>query len=364
MSCFRWRRPLVWSPALLALSGCATRTEVATPAPAQPDRIAIVAAERGPRGARLVAIDEHGDRSFELLVPVRAAEGVVRDTNPAISPDGRWMVFASTRGRGDRTSLWIAPLGVEAQPVQLTFGDAIDSHPAWTPDGRAIVFASTRDGPDFDLWQLAIEGGRGAGDPIQLTDAPSHEVAPAVARDGTIVYAAVVPQDDRAESRLEERAPDGTVRALTEGPADTSPALSPDGATLVFARPALHDGAPHSELWQVARGGEAAPVRLVELPLTDESGPVWSRDGRFVFATSLLRGADGKPLFSSVVHVDLQESPRRARMLQDRAGAVARLTPAIATSALDVEALRRDPEYLPQLAKIMADAIAHARQEP
>ncbi|MGN6106275.1 MAG: TolB family protein, partial [Kofleriaceae bacterium] len=149
-----------------------------------------------------------------------------------------------------------------------------------------------------------------------------------------------------------------------EGPADTSPALSPDGATLVFARPALHDGAPHSELWQVARGGEAAPVRLVELPLTDESGPVWSRDGRFVFATSLLRGADGKPLFSSVVHVDLQESPRRARMLQDRAGAVARLTPAIATSALDVEALRRDPEYLSQLAKIMADAIEHARQEP
>ncbi|MGN6106654.1 MAG: hypothetical protein ACTHU0_16225, partial [Kofleriaceae bacterium] len=88
MSCFRWRWPWVWSPALLALSGCAARTEVAAPVPAQRDHIAIVAAERGPRGARLVAIDEHGDRSFELLVPVRAAEGIVRDTNPAISPDG------------------------------------------------------------------------------------------------------------------------------------------------------------------------------------------------------------------------------------------------------------------------------------
>ncbi|HWO18535.1 MAG TPA: hypothetical protein VNO30_07150 [Kofleriaceae bacterium] len=348
---------------LLALvAGCGARPPPEPPAAGARDaeRIAIVASERGPSGARLVAIDEQGDRRFELVAPVAA--GVVRDMNPAISPDGRWLAFVSTRGRTlDATSLWLAPLRPEATPVRLTEGAWIDSHPAWTRDGRALVFASTRDGGDFDLWRLPLADGRAAGPAEQLTTAPSHEVTPAVAADGAIVYAAVTPMGGaEVLSRLEERAPDGTIRALTEGPADTSPALSPDGTSIAFARPAVHDGVPHSELWRVARGGGAATL-LVGLPLTDESGPVWSRDGRFVFATSVLRGAGGRPLFSSVVHVDLQEVPAKARILRDRAGAIARFTPAVAAARLDAPALHGDPEYLPELARIMADAIAKAQ---
>ena len=352
----------VWGPIALA-AGCGPRPAAGPAPPAAPDRIAIALAERGPHGARLVAIDEHGDRRFELVAPVAA--GVVRDVNPAISPDGRWIAFASTRGRTlDQTSLWLAPLGVEAAPVRLTDGAWIDSHPAWARDGRAIVFASTRDGGDFDLWRLPIAAGRAAGPPEQLTSAPSHEVTPTVAADGAIVYAAVTPKGGaEVESRLEERAPGGTIRALTAGPADASPALSPDGAAIAFARPGVHDGEPHSELWRVARGGGAA-TRLVELPLTDESGPVWSPDGRFVLATSVLRGAGGRPLFSSVIHVDLQEVPAKARILRDRAGAIARLTPAVVAAHLDAPALHADPEYLPELARIMAGAIEEARGSP
>jgi len=347
--------------ALALAGGCGPPPAPAAPADA--DRIAIVASERGPNGARLVAIDEHGDRRFELIAPVAA--GVVRDVNPAISPDGRWLAFASTRGRTfDETSLWLAPLGVEATPIRLTDGAWIDSHPAWTRDGRALVFASTRARGDFDLWRLPIAAGRAAGPPEQLTHAPTHEVTPAVAADGAIIYAAVTPKGGaEVESHLEERAPDGTIRALTEGPADTSPALSPDGAAIAFSRPAVHEGMPHAELWRLPRAGGPA-TQLVELPLTDESGPVWSPDGRFLFATSVLRGADGRPLFSSVVHVDLQEVPAKARMLRDHAGAIARLTPAVAAAHLDAAALRGDPEYLPELARIVEGAIARARANP
>src|SRR5664279_1093626 len=67
----------------------------ATPVAPAADRVAIVVAERGDHGIHLVGIDEHGDRQFEL---VRAAEEPARDTNPAISPDGKWIVFASSRG--------------------------------------------------------------------------------------------------------------------------------------------------------------------------------------------------------------------------------------------------------------------------
>jgi Tol biopolymer transport system component len=352
----RWILESVGACGSLALVACGMRP-AAEPAP--PDRIAIVAAERGPEGARLVAIDEHGDRRFELVQPAAAR---VRDTHPAVSPDGHWIVFASTRDRPfDETSLWIAAAGVAMPPHRLTEGKAIDSHPAWTPDGSAIVFASTRAAGNFDLWRLAIDRGQ-PGRLVQLTSAPGHEVTPAVAADGTIIYAAVTPNEQRhdIETHLEQRDPDGTIHRLTSGPADSSPALSPDGARLVFARPQLHGDRPDSELWMLVRAtGAIAP--LVDLPLTDESGPVWSRDGRFVFATSVMRGTAGV-VFSSVIHVDTRERPPVARILEDRVGPIARLTPALTSEPLDAAALRRDPAYLPELARIMSQLIEQERE--
>lgn len=318
-------------------------------------------AERGPSGTRLVAIDEHGDRQFVVVSPPDPATAVARDTHPAISPDGRWIVFASSRERSlSETSLWIAPLGVAQSATRLTEGTAIDAHPTWSRDGSAIVFASTRDGGDFDLYRLPMRDGRAAGTAIALTSAPGHEITPSVASDGTVVYSAVNPIDGHAvESHLEERAPDGTITQLTLGPADSAPAISPDGTQLAFARPALDGDRANVELWLLPHGAsEATPV--VALSLTDEGGPLWSRDGQFLFATSIVKGEQGV-LFSSVIHVDLTETPRRARMLVDHAGAVARLTPAIA-GPLDARALRDAPEYLSELARIMASAIERRAQ--
>ena len=93
-----------------------------------------------------------------------------------------------------------------------------------------------------------------------------------------------------------------------------------------------------------------------------EGGPVWSRDGRFVLATSLLRGAAGNPLFSSVIVIDTRAQPRTARILEDRVGAIARLTPACAAANLDAAALDSDPEYVSELARITAAAIAAQKQ--
>lgn len=336
-------------------TACVPRPAAPAP-PVEGAPITLVVAERGPRGPRLVAVDAHGDRQLLL---VREPDERARDANPVVSPDGRWVVFASSRGRAfDETRLWIAPLAPEATPVPLTTGPAIDSHPAWAPDGTAIVFASTRAGGDFDLWRLPIAGGRAAGPPVQLTDGPGHEVTPTVARDGAVIYAAVTPTGTgrEIESHLEERAPDGTIRVLTAGPGDVAPALAPDGVTLAFARPLILATGASSELWRMARaGGEATPV--VALPLTDESGPVWSRDGTILFATSVLRGEAGV-LFSAVVFVDLTEPVARARILQDQAGPIARLTPAVGRGALDVAHLRGEPAYLVELARLVAGAAA------
>jgi Tol biopolymer transport system component len=281
-----------------------------------------------------------------------------------VSPDGRWVVFASSRGRAlSETSLWIARVAADAEPMQLTTGTAIDSHPVWTRDGKAIVFASTREGGDFDLFRLPVAGGVARGEPEQLTHGTGHEVTPAVAADGSIVYASITPlAGGKLESHLELRAPDGAIKKLTDGPADASPALSPDGRTLLFARPFVHDGMPDGELWSMPLFADSAQ-RLIDLPMTDESGPVWSPDGRYVFATSVLRGAAGNAVFSSVIVIDTHARPMKARLLQDRAGSIARLTPAVTRVPLDAGALASDPEYLPELARIMSAAVAKQKLE-
>lgn len=329
------------------------------PLPRSParDRIAIAVSERFERGTHLVAVDERGDRVLQL---VRPGNSIARDTNPAISPDGRWIVFASSRNRTiDRTSLWIAPVVPDAEPVALTSGDSVESYPTWNRDGSAIVFSSTRGGSSFDLYQLAVDArGRPVGNPDPLTASPGHEVAPSVGPTGSIVFSAILPvADGKVESRLEARLPNGSIVPLTRGPADTSPAVSPHGDAIAFARPVVRASGVDSDLWLASPDGETTR-HLVDIPLTDESGPVWSRDGRFVFATSVLRGASGDAVFSAVLVVDTADATPVARILLDRTGAVARLTPAVATADLDAAELDRNPAYLPELARITAAAMA------
>lgn len=320
----------------------------------------LVAAEQGPGGVQLIALDERGDRRFELLEPARDR---AVDKNPAISPDRKWIVFASTRGRqpSDGTTLWIAPVGYQTRPRPLTGitpKHAIDTQPTWTVNGDAIVFASTRRAGDYDLWRLAIVDGQAVGPATPITDSPRHEITPTIADDGAIAYTVV----DGARSWIEERAADGAVHKLTDGPADQSPAYAPDGKTVAFARGSNDSGQPHTELWQIARRA-AAPSRIIALPLTDESGPVWSRDGRFLFATSRLSGAETRTLFSSIVVIDLAEQPPTARMLRDRAGAVPRLTPAVAARRLDARRIHDAPEYMDELARVVARELAEQRDD-
>jgi len=65
------------------------------------------------------------------------------NSNPAWSPDGRWIAFSSTRD-GDAEIYKMTPSGSNLRNMTEHVGR--DWKPTWSPDARKIAFVSDRDG--------------------------------------------------------------------------------------------------------------------------------------------------------------------------------------------------------------------------
>lgn len=353
-----------------------TRKPDTTHAGAEPPAAApahIIATERGPRGGRLVLIAESGERMGDLT---ELGSVPVRDNSPAWSPDGRFVVFVSSRGRNNLidTSLWIIAARSGQKPRRLTHDASVDRDPTWTPDGRAIVFASDRGG-SFDLWKLELEpGNQGwpapAGAPSQLTQGPDHDLHPSVSPDGQrIVHMRLAADGSRSSLWLWSQ---GQSTQLTRGPADMTPAWSRDGKTIAFAAPTEPDangkGAdaqapthPDADLYAIQPDGKGRRL-IVREPLGDQTGPVWSADGSYLFATSVYRSvATGKPVLSSVTFVDLGESPPVVRALHDPMVVEARTSPALDRAPLDASLLRQNLVYKEALRRAVEQELVRSQ---
>ncbi|RSM40576.1 S9 family peptidase [Amycolatopsis balhimycina DSM 5908] len=102
------------------------------------------------------------------------AEAVV-DRNvprtPRLSPDGRWVAFASSpvgrTGKHPVSGLWLAPADGSAPPRELAPSDAEDHEPRWAPDSGSVFFLSDRvERGTAQLYRVGLAGGG----PEQLTD--------------------------------------------------------------------------------------------------------------------------------------------------------------------------------------------------
>lgn len=326
-------------------------------AEAEPAQPPIVAMQRARLGGRLVFIDESGVRRGDLT---RIAQVPVRDNSPSWSPDGRWIVFASSRGREDmmQTSLWLVAARLDAQPRRLTSGDFEDRDPAWSADGSAVVFSSNRGG-SFAIWRQELSMSDygwpiAAGAPSQLIASERAAFHPAPAPDGSaIAYTEADLESGASEIWLWSA---GERQRLSEGPSDSTPAWSPDGRRLAFAGLVEREGQPPDvDLFTMnADGSGRAP--LIAEPLALQTHPVWSRDGRHLFATSLYRSVDsGKPILSSITFVAIDAEGRAAstelRSLSDPMAVESRASPALGPGQLDAAALARNPSYGDDLAR-------------
>ena len=233
-----------------------------------------------PDGGRLVF--RRIEKTDADIMTVETAGGVATrvthdgstDLDPAWSPDGRSVYFASNRGGG--INVWRVAIGADGaangSPQQLTTGAGDDVEPAPSPDGHRLAFAVR--GLNADLWRLPVSPATGAatGPPSPVVASTREESRGAWSPDGrTIAFNS----DRQGEMNIWlHDVATGADRRLTSGPGgDYQPAWAPDGRTLTF----FSGRGGSIDVWAVA----VADGRLTRL--TDDPGmdinPFYSPDG-------------------------------------------------------------------------------------
>lgn len=197
----------------------------------------------------------------------------VWNEGPSVTPDGRYIVFTSDRSGVPH--IW--RMGLDgSNPVQLTKG--VREYGAnCSPDGKWVVYASS---PEFGsgiptIWKISIDGG----EPIQITKKYSTE--PKVSPDGKLIACWYRGDDLKMRSRIALIPFEGgePIKVLERPPnvyLYSTLRWTADGRAVIFAAGA----GSTSNIWrQPIDGGQALQLTDVTKPDLIYTFDV-SRDGR------------------------------------------------------------------------------------
>ena len=205
--------------------------------------------------------------------------------------------FLYTINDGTHTNLWLQEPGASLR--QLTF-EADNFKPALSVDGRYVVFVSTRTGA-MNIWRINADGTQ----PKQLTSG-TYEDVPSVTPDGRwVIY--------RTGNSVKKVSIDGGASIKLFDKSALCPELSPDGRLLAF----FTNDQAESQTWhiEVYDLSSLTAVRRFELPesttpfngmrLTPDNRLRWSSDGSGLAYVSRADGVSNvwlQPLAGGAAH--------------------------------------------------------------
>ncbi len=232
------------------------------------------------------------------------------DADVAIDPTGKWMVYSSTRHNVHPEIYLQRTDGVSV--IQLTSDNADNVNPAFSPDGRRIAFASNRAG-SWNIHVMDIDGRN----LIQLTSGPAQDLQPTWSPDGKMIcFARYGGRSDQWELWLVDTETLET-RMIGYG---LYPSWSPDKTRnrIAFQR-ARQRGSRWFSLWTLDLvDGEAR--RLTEVTVSTNAAivkPTWSPDGKELAFCTIVEPAktnNGKPIGQQDVWIINADGTNRRRL--------------------------------------------------
>jgi TolB protein len=255
----------------------ARRQPVPVQAQAGSFRPQLIALAKGAAVKEATASSTDGARNFRHIT--FATEG--SDFDPVLSPDGKWLIFASTRHRA-YADLYMKRTNGSAV-TQLTSDPDKDVMPAISSDGKTIAFTSSRAG-NWDIYLMDINGGQ----PIQLTFDPAAEIHPSFSPDGKwLVYCQYAEPAGRWELVLLELANPAVKRFIGYG---LFPNWSPVDNRIVFQR-ARGRGDHFYSIWTIdlVDGEALRPTEVATAGNAAAITPDWSPDGKHIVFSTVLR---------------------------------------------------------------------------
>jgi serine/threonine-protein kinase len=191
--------------------------------------------------------------------------------NPRLSPDGQRLSLTVLRdGNWD---IWVYDLEREVS-TRLTFDEGSDTEQIWSPDGRDLIFSSTRAGAD-SLFRKPADG---SGEETQVGNIDSPMWASTWSADGRdVAFTTTSPNFDIGVLTLGSDEPPKMILSSQFG--ETDAAISPDGRWVAYAS---------NESGRVEIYVRPYPSGGGRWQISDTGGgyPRWARNGRELFYRS------------------------------------------------------------------------------